>query len=64
MAVRTLETSPDVEFEFFLATKLGKTVGQIRQMPNEEFVMWDAYYARVAQQQELARLEAQAGGKG
>lgn len=50
-----------MEFEFFLATKLGKTVGEIRAMSNEEFGLWGAYYARIAQQRELERLREEAG---
>lgn len=54
-----LETSPDLEFEFYLAGKLCMTVGQLRAtMSQEEFVMWATYYARLAQQRELERLKA------
>jgi len=58
-AYRELETSPDLEFEFYLATKLHMTVGQIRhQMTQEEFVQWSVYYQRLAQQIELEQLKA------
>lgn len=54
-----LETSPDLEFEFYLATKLHMTVGQIRaQMTQDEFVRWSVYYQRLAQQIELERMRA------
>lgn len=54
-----LEQTPGLEFEFYLATRLHMTVGQIRRdMAHEEFVMWSTYYARLAQQQELERLKA------
>lgn len=39
----------------YLAQKLGMTVARLRQeMSNAEFVRWDVYYGRLAQQQELA----------
>jgi allophanate hydrolase subunit 2 len=54
-----LETSPELEFEFYLATKLHMTVGQLRAgMTQNEFVQWAIYYQRLAQQMELQRLEA------
>lgn len=47
-------------FEFFLAEKTGRTVAELReQMSNDEFLHWQMYYARIAQQQELERLKAQ-----
>ena len=53
-----LEDDPDVEFEHYLAVKLGMTVGEMRtRMTNAEFVRWNMYYARLAQQQELERLQ-------
>lgn len=57
-AYLALETDPTLEFEHFLAVKLGMTVRQMRaRMDNGEFVRWDAYYARIAQQIELERLK-------
>lgn len=53
-----LETSPDLLFEFFLAEKLGMTVGRMRaEMSNEEFLTWNVHYARQAQQMELEQLK-------
>lgn len=50
------ETSPDVEFEFYLATQLGMTVGQMREdMSSDEFMSWSVYYGRKAQREQLAR---------
>jgi len=58
-AYQTFETNPETEFEFYLATKLSMTVGQLReQMSNAEFVQWGVYYARIAQREELERLKA------
>lgn len=64
MRVRTkaaylaFDASAELEFEFFLATKLGKTVGQLRrEMTQDEFVRWDIYYAREAQRLELERAQ-------
>lgn len=54
-----LETTPELEFEFYLATKLHMTVGRIRaEMTQAEFVQWSVYYQRVAQQIELEKLKA------
>lgn len=51
------ETNPDLEFEFYLATKLGMTVARLRdEMGSAEFTAWQIYYARIAQREELARL--------
>lgn len=53
-----LETNPDLLFELFLAEKLGLTVGRLRsEMSNEEFLMWNVYYARQSQQAELEQLK-------
>lgn len=52
-----METSPDLEFEFFLAQKLGRTVAELREMSAREFLGWSVYYARKAQREELARLQ-------
>ena len=58
-AYLALEDNPSLEFEHFLAVKLGMTVREMRaRMDNAEFVRWDVYYARIAQQQELERLKA------
>jgi hypothetical protein len=49
-----MEDNPEIEFEHFLAAKLGMTVGQLRaRMGNAEFVQWHIYYAREAQRAEL-----------
>lgn len=54
-----MEHSPDLEFEFYLATKLCMTVGQLRErMTQGEFVQWAVYYKRQAQQIELENLKA------
>lgn len=54
-AWRSLEDDPELEFEFFLAQKLGMTVARLRaEMDNGEFVYWSRYYARRAQERELA----------
>jgi hypothetical protein len=42
----------------YLATKLGMTVGRLReQMSSDEFMRWGVYYARIAQRDELERLK-------
>lgn len=53
------ETSPDTEFEFFLAQKLGTTVARMRaEMTNQEFLEWGVFYARKAQREELEMTRA------
>lgn len=50
-----MENKPDLEFEFYLAEKLGMTVARLRtEIGNQEFVEWSIYYARKAQRRELA----------
>lgn len=64
MAYQLLETTTEIEFEHYLAAKLGMTVARLRdEMPNSEFVSWSMYYSRIAQRQELERLKA-GGGTG
>lgn len=53
-----LSASPELEFEHYLAVKLGRTVRELRtSMSHAEFLRWNMYYARIAQQQELERLK-------
>lgn len=54
-AYLAMESSPDLEFEFYVADRLGMTVAQLRaEMSNEEFVAWGVYHGRKAQRAELA----------
>lgn len=58
-AYLALENDPELEFEHFLAVKLGTTVSEMRRrMSQAEFVRWGMYYARIAQAAELERLQA------
>lgn len=58
-AYRAFETDSDLEFEFFLAQKLSMTVARLREeMPNDEYLRWNIYYARKAQREELANQRA------
>jgi hypothetical protein len=44
----------DLEFEFYLATKLGMTVADVRErITPMEFIGWKMYYGRKAQRAEL-----------
>jgi hypothetical protein len=53
------EASPETEFEFFLAQKLGRTVAELRTgMSNQELVEWGVFYARKAQREELETAKA------
>lgn len=49
-----METT-DLEFEYYLAEQLGKTVAEMRQMSGDEFTGWVVYYGRKAQREQLAR---------
>lgn len=42
-----------LEFEHFLAVKLGMTVRSLRGMSNAEFIRWQMYFARDAQERQL-----------
>lgn len=56
---RQMEQDPELEFEHFLASKLGRTVAELRaSLSNEEFVAWGVYYGRLAQRQELEAARA------
>jgi hypothetical protein len=58
---KAFETNPDLEFEFFLAEKLGKTVDELRErLSGDEFTRWYVYFGRKAQQRELAVAKARA----
>lgn len=51
-----METDPALEFEFFLAEKLGCTVAQLRDgLSQAEFVAWSVYYGRKTQREQLAQ---------
>jgi len=49
-----MENDPTLEFEFFLAQKLGRTVAELREMDHAEFVGWGVYYGRKAQRDHIA----------
>lgn len=55
-----MEANPELEFEHLLGEKLGKTVDEIRQMSNEEFVRWSVYYGRKAQRRQIEMAKAKA----
>lgn len=43
-------------FEFFLAEKLHKTIGEIREIGNDEFVRWYVWFARKQQMRESGEV--------
>lgn len=56
---KVFETNPELEFEFYLADRLGMTVARMRdEMSADEFMRWDIFHARKAQRMELAALKA------
>ncbi|MGH9891077.1 MAG: hypothetical protein ACREA0_03665 [bacterium] len=47
-------------FDFFLAEKLGRSVGELREsLSADEWMRWGVYYGRQAQQAELTALRGQ-----
>ena len=55
-AYKEFEQDKQLQFEFFLADKLGMTVSRLRhEIDTDEFMRWSVYYARKAQSAELAR---------
>jgi hypothetical protein len=62
---KALASDESLEFEFYLAQKLGMTVSRMRdEMPYDEYVLWSTYYARIAQREELAAQKAKAQRRG
>jgi len=56
-----MEHNPEIEFDHYLAQKLGMTVGRMHvEMSNVEYQRWSVYYARKAQREELAAKTAKA----
>jgi hypothetical protein len=55
-----LEESAELEFEYYLASKLAVgTVAEMRgRMSNMEFLLWSRFYSRKWQAEELERLKA------
>jgi hypothetical protein len=54
-----MESRPDIEFDYFLAAKLGRTVAEMRAtVSNAEYVGWQVYFGRKAQRQEMAAKDA------
>ena len=52
---KALDNDPGLEFEYFLAAKLGMTRARLlAEMSALEFVHWSMYYAREAQRKQLA----------
>ena len=49
-------------FDFWLADRLKKTVGEIREMPHDEYVKWTMFHGMRVQQEQL-ELKAVRRGK-
>ena len=47
------EADPDLEFQYYLAQKLGRTVAELGDLSHDEYLHWGIYYRRLAQRQEL-----------
>ena len=48
-------------FAYFLADRLGKTIGELDQMPYAEYARWKAYHKVRQQQEELQAKVASHG---
>jgi len=48
------ESDPDAEFAFFLAEKLHRTVAELEEMDNAEYLKWNVYYVRKAHRRKHA----------
>lgn len=58
-STKAFETNPALEFDHFLAQKLGMLVADLRErMSAQEFLAWEIYYARKAQREEMEMLKA------
>lgn len=57
-AYRELENDAELEFLFYLADRLGRTVGELSEMSHSEYVLWGRFHARRAQRRELAQKMA------
>lgn len=54
------ETNPDLEFDFYLAEKLGMTVADLRErLSGQEYLQWSVYFSRKANRQKLAQASQQ-----
>lgn len=55
-----MESSPDLEFDYYLAERLHMTVAEMRErISGEEYLGWCIYYGRKGQ-----RIELEAGRRG
>lgn len=48
-------------FAYFLAEKLGKTLGELDDMPHSEYLGWSSYHKVKQQQEQLAVKVARRG---
>lgn len=65
MPTKALAGEPGVEFDYFLADRLRMTVGDLRsRMSNVEYVHWQMYHSRRAQELELEQAKAKGRGHG
>jgi hypothetical protein len=49
-----METRPDLEFDYYLAERLGRSVAEMRRSVSAaEWRGWSVFYARKAQRREL-----------
>lgn len=58
-----MESNPSLEFDCYLATKLGKTLAELHEMSAAEYATWVVYFGRKAQKQELEMAKANTRGR-
>lgn len=49
-----MELDPSIEFDYFLADRLKRTVAELHEMDHAEYVGWQIYHGRKAQRLEMA----------
>ena len=63
MFLASVGEESDVDmFAFFLADRLGKTLGEVQDMPYAEYLAWSSFH-KVKQQQEQLALKVASHGR-
>ena len=53
-----METDPTIEIDCFLAAQMSMPLAAVRDMPHQDWIHMVIYFARKAQREELATLQA------
>lgn len=54
-----MEANPSIEFDCYLAEKLGMHLSEVRSMPNDDYMTLQMYYQRKAMNQEIELKKAE-----